>query len=237
MVGTVIRDHAPQELRAYLRWRLLLSLRGELPPGSAPVLRTLPVSLRGTIDDPAKRCRDATVRAMGVSFSRQFAMRILGPDAQAQARRLSEEIRRHVMASVGSDDWLSSEARARTLDKLQKLDLHIGFPDRSPATGDFALDHRRFLANVLAARRFEQRQKWARTGTLRDRSRWQEKVYPWVGTGVPSVRLVLPDSYSNALVMTAAFLMPPRFMAQASPEANSATYGAVFASARQPVNH
>ncbi len=231
-VGKVFHDRSPAELRAYLRWRLLLSLRGELPHSYAPVLRTLPVYLRGNVDDPDQRCRDATVRAMGVSFSRQFATRILGNDARAQALRLSKEIRSYVIASIGHDDWLSPEARARTVDKLQKEDLHIGFPDRWPATGNFALDDRRFLANVLAARRFEQQQKWERAGKLRDRSQWQEEVYPWVGIGMASARLVIPngfpDTYSNSLVMTAAFLMPPRFSAQASPEANFATYGAIF---------
>ena len=232
-VGTTLRTATPEALRAYLRWRLLLSLRGELPRAFAPVLRTLPVNLRGEVDDPDKRCRDATVRGMGVAFSRQFATRILGVGARAQARQLSEEIRTGVIAAVERNDWLSPIARVRTVDKLRRMDLHIGFPDRWPATGTFPLHEQDFLGNVLAARRFEQRQKWARAGELRNRAQWQEQVFPWVGRGMASARLVIPngfpDAYSNALVMTAAFLMPPRFAGGAAPEANFATYGAVFA--------
>ena len=112
------------------------------------------------------------------------------------------------------------------------MDLHIGFPDRWPDAGGYPLDPNGFLANAVAARRFGQQQAWARAGTLRDRSRWQEEVYPWVGIGMASERLTVPngfpDPYSNSLVMTAALLMPPRFAKDAAVEANYATYGTVF---------
>jgi endothelin-converting enzyme/putative endopeptidase len=112
------------------------------------------------------------------------------------------------------------------------MDLHIGFPDRWPEAGSYALDPNGFLANVVAARRFGQAQAWARAGALRDRSRWQEEVYPWVGIGMAAERLTVPngfpDPYSNSLVMTAAFLMPPRLAKGAPAEANYATYGVTF---------
>jgi putative endopeptidase len=228
----VLRDAPLADLRAYLRWRLLLSLRGELPPKYAPALSTLPPSLRGTVGDVDGRCRDATVRAMGVEFSRQFSKRIVGTDARNEAHEIAERMRRTAIGAVQRADWLSDDARRAMLDKLARLDLHIGFPDRWPATGRYALTSS-FLENVEAARRFEQQQKWKRTQERRDRASWQEKVYPWVGDGMASARLVLPngfpDAYSNSLVMTAAMLMPPQFATDAPEEFNYGTFGTVVA--------
>ncbi|TFW23277.1 hypothetical protein E4L96_06860 [Massilia arenosa] len=84
----------PAELRAYLRWMYLFSLRGELPaPYSAP-FGDLGPNLRVQLENPAGRCRDATVRAMGVEFSRQYATRVLGMparDAAPQDRRRNQD--------------------------------------------------------------------------------------------------------------------------------------------------
>jgi putative endopeptidase len=58
-------------------------------------------------------------------------------------------------------------------------------------------------------------------------------VYPWVGDGMAAARLVIPngfpDANTNSLIMTAAFLTPPRFAAAAPMELNYGSYGAVFA--------
>ena len=58
-------------------------------------------------------------------------------------------------------------------------------------------------------------------------------VSPWVGDGMVAARLVVPngfpDALSNSIIMTAAFLGAPRFDANAAPELNYATFGAVFA--------
>lgn len=221
------------ELRAYLRWSFLFSLRGELPAPYNEAFGELPPNLRVALQDPAKRCREATIRGMGVEFSRQFATRILSWKARDAAQRMSETIKAAVIRSIANDQWLSPQARRATVDKLRRTDLKIGFPDRWPAVGSYLLSRDRFFDNVLAARGFEARREWARAGRVRSPSDWEMKVDPWVGEGMAAARLVLPngfpDAFSNSLIMTAAFLSPPRFEAAAPPEFNYATFGAVFA--------
>jgi endothelin-converting enzyme/putative endopeptidase len=228
-----LRTRAPGELRAYLRWVFLFSLRGELPAPYNQAFGDLSPDLRAELHDVDARCRDATVRAMGIEFSRQYATRILGIPARDAARRLSETIKEEIVSSIEADDWLTPAARKATADKLRRTELKIGFPDIWPAVGHYPLRRDRFLENVLAARRFEQRREWARAAQPRSRADWEMKVNPWVGEGMASARLVLPngfpDAFTNSLIMTAAFLSAPRFASNASPELNYATYGSVFA--------
>ena len=193
----------------------------------------LPAWGRVDLGSPARACRDATVRAMGVEFSRQYALHILGLPAREAALQVARSIQGEIVKAVGDAGWLSPEARAATADKLARTDLKIGFPDHWPETGRFALRRDHFLANVLAARRFEQQRSWRRVDRARSPAEWEMLVYPRVGQGMAAARLVVPngfpDAYSNSLIMTAAFLNPPRFDGAAAPELNYATFGSVFA--------
>lgn len=227
-----LATRSPAELRAYLRWAYLFSLRGELPAPYNQAFGDISPALRVQLGNPVGQCRDATVRAMGVEFSRQYATRILGWKARDAAQKIAAEIKARIIASVADAEWLSPDGRKATADKLDKTDLKIGYPDQWPEVGSYPLRDDSFLANVLAARTFEQRRAWSRVGTEHSRTNWDMIVSPWVGDGMAAARLVVPNGYpdalSNSLIMTAAYLGHPRFDADAAVELNYATFGAVF---------
>jgi endothelin-converting enzyme/putative endopeptidase len=228
-----LSTRSPAELRALLRWSFLFTLRGELPAPYNAAFGDITPALRVQLGNPAGLCRDATVRAMGVEFSRQYASRVLGWKARDAAQKIAAEIKARIIAAVAHADWLSPEGRQATADKLAKTDLKIGFPDQWPEVGNYPLDEKTFFANVLAAWSYEQRRSWARAGEAHLRTNWDMIVSPWVGDGMAAARLVVPngfpDALSNSIIMTAAFLGAPRFDADAPPELNYATFGSVFA--------
>lgn len=228
-----LATRSPAELRAFLRWSFLFSLRGELPSPYNVAFGDIIPPLRVQLDNPAGRCRDATVRAMGVEFSRQYATRVLGWKARDAAMKIATDIQAQMVAAVADEPWMSPQARQASADRLAKTDLKIGFPDQWPEVGSYPVNPSDFLANVLAARTFEQRRAWARVGQEHARANWDMIVSPWVGDGMAAARLVVPNGFpdvqSNSIIMTAAFLGVPRFDADAALELNYATFGTVFA--------
>lgn len=232
-VSRELARRSPAELRAYLRWAFLFSLRGELPAPYNQAFGAITPPLRVALDQPARRCRDATIRGMGVEFSRQYSERILGLRAREAAYRIGASIQARIADAVEQADWLSPEARRATADKLRQTDLKLGFPDRWPTVGDFPVGRRDFLANVLAARRYEEARAWRRANEPRSREDWDMLVYPWIGIGMAAARLVTPNAFpdpnTNSMVMTAAFLNPPAFAEGATDELNYAGFGVTFA--------
>ena len=218
-------------LKAYLRWDFLFSLRGELPSRYYPAFMDAPLPDRPSIN-PTERCRDATVRALGIEFSRELSRLALTPQSRREAQSLAESIRAAAIRVVSATPWLSPDGRSATARKLATTDLKIGYPDRWPTTGAFRLKADAFLANVLASRQFEQAREWRRVKAPRSRFDWEFKVDPWVGEGMAASRLALPngypDAFTNSLIMTAAFLLPPRFDPRVPIEVNYGTFGAVF---------
>lgn len=232
-VSRELTTRSPAELRAYLRWSFLFSLRGELPPPYNQAFGDITPSRRVAIDQPDKRCQDATLRAMGVEFSRQYSQRILGLTARQVATEIGASIQTEIADAVEQADWLSPAARRATADKLRKTDLKMGFPDQWPTVGDFPLARHDFLENVLSARRYEEQRAWRRANEPRSRKNWDMLVFPWVGQGMAAARLATPNAFpdadTNSMIMTAAFLNAPRFDRAASIEANYGIFGAVFA--------
>jgi len=232
-VSRELTARSPRELRAYLRWAFLFSLRGELPPPYNQAFGDITPPLRVAVNQPDKRCQDATLRGMGVEFSRQYSERILGAPARQVATEIGASIQTEIANAVEQADWLSPDARHETADKLRKTDLKMGFPDHWPAVGHFPLRPKDFLGNVLAARRYEEQRAWRRANEARSRKNWDMLVSPWVGTGMAAARLTTPNAFpdpdTNSMIMTAAFLHAPRFDLAASTEDNYGVFGAVFA--------
>ncbi|HEY0484439.1 MAG TPA: M13 family metallopeptidase [Kofleriaceae bacterium] len=216
------------ELRAALRWRLLDSLGDALPARLADA-RFRSRALPG--EQPpgrADECQLATVKAMGVELSRQFA-RAIGPRSRASATRVAAGLRASIADQLDAAHWLSPAARAATADRIRKLELKIGYPDVWPATGEFSLRADAYLDNVIAARTFEQARIWQRARAAWRRADWEAMVYPNAAPGIAAARLTIPngfpDVFSNSIIVTAAGLSPPAFDPAAPLEVQYATFG------------
>lgn len=171
----------------------------------------------------------ATIHALGVEFSRQFAQRSLGEDGRRQAAELADAVREVLAVSAGGRPWLTPSAREATADKLRQTDLKLGFPSTWPAVGQFELVADDHLRNVLAARRYEQRRTWMRATAPRRRADWEMLVMPNGAWGMAAARLMIPNGYpdpfSNSIVIPAASLVGPEFSVSAPVEVNFATLG------------
>lgn len=215
-------------LRAALRWRLLDGLGAALPGRLAEArfrFRALPGEQR---PDRADECQLATVKALGVELSRQFA-RAIGSQTRASATRVAAALRAPIADQVAAISWLSPAARAAAADRVRNLDLKIGYPDAWPPTGAFPLRRDGYLDNVLAARSFEQARIWRRAHAPWRRSDWEMIVYPNAAPGMAAARLTIPngfpDVYSNSIILTAAGLEPPAFDAAAPLEVQYGAFG------------
>lgn len=231
-VSRLISTRPISDLRAHLRWSFLFNLRGELPAPYNQAFGDVTPSLRVAVDQPNKRCRDATLRAMGVEFSRQYSEKVTGLDAREAVQSIASRVTNEIVISAQEAPWLSDAAREATAYKLRNTDHKLGFPDEWPEVGSFALSESDFLDNVMAARQFNQRQLWQRANERRSRKSWDMIVYPWVGAGPAVARLVTPNGFpdleTNSVVMTAAMLNRPFFDTNASVEANYASFGFIF---------
>lgn len=227
----VIAGRPLDDLRAALRWRMIDELAEALPARLAGELRRFHTVPGVRASTRAEQCRLATLRGLGVELSRQFVGPALGASGRAGATHVVAGLKPPIAARVAAASWLSAEARAATAERVRKLDLKVGYPDRWPETGTFPVRRDAYLDNVIAARRFEQARIWRRARAAWQRSDWEMTVYPNEAAGMAAARLTIPNGFpdlaSNSIILTAAWLEPPAFDPAAPLEVQYGTLGAV----------
>jgi putative endopeptidase len=220
------------ELRALLRWKLLYGLAPALPHALADERYRFTGAGGVQRRTRADECQLETLKAMGVELSRQFVAASVSPAVRDQALAVAEQVQAEMVRAADAVDWLAPEARAKTADKMRKLALKIGYPERWPATGTFALRADGFLANLLAARGYEQQRMWARARAERHRDSWEMMVRPNDAWGMAAARLTIangfPDAFTNSILITAAMLRAPLFDGDAPPEVRYGNFGALI---------
>jgi putative endopeptidase len=167
-----------------------------------------------------KRVLDTIDSHAGEAMGQLYVARCFAPESKRVVRALAEELRIALRTRLENLDWMSEETRRAALRKLSALNFKIGYPDRWRDWSGLATNTHSLYANVLAARRFEQRERIARIDQPVDRSLWS----------MPPQRVNAGyDPHRNEVVFPTAILAPPFFDPDADDAINYGGIGAVIA--------
>jgi len=211
-----LRDTGLPVWKAYLRWRLLDS--------ASPFLSR---SFAGAADGTPRglRCVESTESLFGDAVGRKYVERHFPPAAKARVQEMVRTLLSVLEADVASLDWMRLETRKTALEKLQKYDAQVGYPDRWVDYAGVKVHRDTFWANVAAGRRFNVAANRKRIGKPTERDAWQ----------LPASS---PDAYIdlqlNQMVLPAGFLRPPAFSLDQSDAEN---YGGIGTSIAHDLTH
>ena len=209
--------------RAYLRWHLLRSTAPRLPEAFAQAAFDFNEGLLRGVKTKPERWRQVIVlisgrtgaEPMGQALGYVFVERAFPAEAKARALALVGNVKAALGDRLKSLDWMGAETRARALEKLEAMNVKIGYPDRwrdySPAdVGPYT-----FAENWLRANAFRHARDLARIGRPVDRTEW------FMG---PHVVNASYNGRLNEIVFPAGILQPPFFDPKADDAVN---YGAI----------
>ena len=220
---------APMEdWRSYLRWQLL---NGEASRLAAP-FETERFAFYGTALTGAKeqrprwqRCVIATDALLGEALGHEYVDRYLPPDAKARARQMALNIVSELKRSIETRDWMSAPTKTKALEKMDALNIKIGYPDKWKDYAGVMIDRHTYLGDSLSAARYAVRDELGLIGKPVDRGRWDM---------TPPTMNAYYDPQMNEIVVPAGYLQPPGF----DPEGLDAiNYGAVGVSIGHEISH
>ena len=137
------------------------------------------------------------------------------PETKALATRMAEGMRSALNARLAGNTWLSDASRKVAGEKLAKLQIKIGYPDRFDDYAGLDVRNDDFYGNVSRAATYAWREKVSSLGRPVDRTAWAlAPFYPQYGY----------IATTNSVEIPAALLVPPFFDAAAD---NAVNYGAV----------
>ena len=221
-LGQLLENFHAQQWKSWLLWQVISS--------NAPYLHDAIVqenfafygtTLSGTpqLRDRWKRAVGLVEGAMGEAIGRIYVEQHFPPAAKARMVELVENLIEAYRRSIRSLDWMSSETKAKALEKLEKFTPKIGYPDKWRDYSALKIESDDLMGNLARIARFGRDFELAKLGKPVDRSEWYmtpQTVNAYYNPGM------------NEIVFPAAILQPPFFDLAADDAVNYGAIGAVI---------
>jgi endothelin-converting enzyme/putative endopeptidase len=214
------------------RWYLRFSvLNGEAPRLAAAFadenFAFYGTTLTGATEQRPRwqRCVIATDRMLGEALGHEYVDRYLPPEAKRRAREMALNIVAELKRSIETREWMSSPTKQKALEKVDALNIKIGYPDRWKDYRGVVIDPATYLADALSAARYDVRDDLGQIGRPVDRGRWDM---------TPPTMNAYYNPLLNEIVVPAGYLQPPGFDPGGLDAIN---YGAVGVSIGHEISH
>jgi endothelin-converting enzyme/putative endopeptidase len=217
-----------EDWRFYLSWNVL---NGEAPYLSAPFeeegFAFHGTALAGVTEQRPRwqRCVISTDNLLGEALGHEYVDRYLPPEAKARARQMALNIVDELKRSIDSRDWMSAPTKAKAIEKVNALNIKIGYPDKWKDYAGVKIDRAAYLDDVLSATRYRVRDDLGQIGKPVDRGRWDM---------TPPTMNAYYNPAMNEVVVPAGYLQPPGFDPKGLDAIN---YGAVGVSIGHEISH
>jgi putative endopeptidase len=207
--------------RSYLRWRVASFAAPYLSPRFEQEYLALRKITRGesALRPRWQRCLQATDEQIGQVLGKAYVRVAFTPAAKARMLDLIDNLRAALRSRMERLDWMSQETKQAALAKLDAMTSKIGYPDKWRDYSRLSVRPGSFLANVLAAQRFEEDRQNARVNRLVDRTEWEMTPPTYNAYHNPS---------NNEIVFPAGILQPPLFDPKADDAVNYGAIGSVI---------
>jgi putative endopeptidase len=155
---------------------------------------------------------------LGEAVGEKYVQQNFSPEAKAKVIDLVGKIQ-DAMRDALHDADMSAETRAAALEKIDKMTVKIGYPDKFKDYSALHIDQESYLGNVIRGKQFAVQDNIAKIGQPVDRSVW--------GMNPQTVNAYY-DPSMNEVVFPAAILQPPYFDLAADDAVNLGSIGATI---------
>ena len=223
---TIFSENKVEDWKAYMRWMLLRSAAGQL----STEIETANWEFYGKALTGALKQRPRHEKALqvvngtvGESLGKLYVEKMFPTEAKTKAYNMIQNIIRAYRARINNLTWMSPETKTKAIEKLEKLTIKIGYPDKwedysamvvkSPAEGGSYFENMKNVSN------WGWQKDLAKLGKPVDKTEW--------GMSPQTVNAYYNPSY-NEIVFPAAILQPPFYDYKADEAVNYGGIGAVI---------
>ncbi len=157
--------------------------------------------------------------ALGFAIGQLYVARKFPPAAREAAEVLVSRIREALRTDLQTLTWMTPATRQAALQKLELMELRVGYPDRWRDYSGLEIDRGPYVLNVLRANEFEQKRQLDKIGKPVDRGEW---------TMTPQTVNAYYDLSLNSLSVPAGTLQRPYFDAEWSDAVNYGSTGSTI---------
>ena len=190
--------------KTYLRWQLISSYAPYLSKPFVDEDFRMTTVLTGAQELQARWLRVLRTEdeALGFAIGELYVAQKFPPAAKDAAVAMVARIRDALRADLGTLEWMTPSSRQAAQQKLNLMELRVGYPNRWRDYSALRIDRGPYVLNVMRANEFEQKRQLAKIGKPVDRSEWYM---------TPQTVNAYYDPSMNSLNVPAGILQPPYF--------------------------
>ncbi|MGI8742464.1 MAG: M13 family metallopeptidase, partial [Bryobacteraceae bacterium] len=204
-LNAALRSMSLDGLKAYLRWQSLHAAAALLPSAFVDAnFEFYGKTLSGArqLPERSKRCVNYVNRDLGDALGQLYIARAFNADQKDRAIELMRSLQQAFAADIQQLDWMSEKTKQNALQKLERIDFQVAYPQRWKDYGRLPIVRGDALGNLQRANQFEFARELAKIGKPVDRGEWRVPA-PTVD-GFYSGQL-------NQITIPAGILQPPFF--------------------------
>ncbi|AXB55864.1 M13 family metallopeptidase [Flavobacterium fluviale] len=223
---TVFTENKVGQWKEYLKWDLLNGASGQLTTDIDNArFDFYSKTLRGAIKQlPAEeRGLNIVNGSVGEALGKLYVEKLFPAEAKEKAQKMIQNVILAYKNRINSLTWMSPETKVKAVEKLNKITIKIGYPDKwkdySALTIKSVAEGGTYFDNV------KNLSKWGFKESIEKLSKPVDKT-EW-GMSPQTVNAYYNPSY-NEIVFPAAILQPPFYNYQADEAVNYGGIGAVI---------
>ncbi len=172
----------------------------------------------GEQQHPAERALDLVHSSFPDTLGEAYVAEAFPPEARIEAEALVDNLIAAYRIRIQESAWMSEDTRARALEKLDLMNIQVGYPEEWDTYDDVIIGDSLFesVANTYDA---TNEQSLGRIGRSVDPLEWPMAAYEVNAAYAPS---------RNMIVLPAGILQAPYFDPEADPASNYGAIGAII---------
>ena len=178
-------------------------------------------ALNGTSEQRArwKRAVDTIDGSLGELVGEAYVDEYFPKIAKTRMDELVRNLKLAMGDRIGENDWMSPETKEAALDKLERMDVMVGYPEKFRDYSQLPMSPDDLYGNMIAASQFNADYEMGDLGKPVDRKKWGMN---------PQTVNAYNGGLENKMVFPAGILQPPFFDPWADPAVNYGAIGVVI---------
>jgi putative endopeptidase len=221
-ISVLIKEIPVEDWKIYLKWNLIngtaVFLSDDFVNASFDFYGK---AMTGTdqIRPRWKRVIEVTSESLSEALGQLYVAKYFPPEAKQRMIKLVENLRTSLGERIKNLEWMAPETKQKALEKLQAMNVKIGYPDKWRDYSTLDIKDDAYVLNVIRSDQFEIAYNHNKINKPVDKGEWL--MSPQTVNAYYS-----PDK--NEIVFPAAILQPPFFFMHGDDAVNYGAIGVVI---------
>lgn len=171
----MLKSYSVADWKTYLKWNVLNSyasyLNKEIEDQNFKFYSTVLSGVK--VQKPRwKRIVEQTDGSLGELIGQVYVAEYLPKGTKEKLLEIGNNIRDVYATRIKNLDWMSDATKVKALDKLKKIVMKVGYPDKWKDLSSITIDRNSYLKNVMAVNNWSYNDMINKFGKPVDRTEW-----------------------------------------------------------------